>query len=166
MGELFVTFVEPEAAGATLRLLFEQVAGKHILRSASASPGGASIPGLEQLAAFAVALDDAAFLVEEARLRLQSAFLRQKEVAQLSEQHLVFDQNGVLRVTFPSGVMATIETGPDYPLGAGTVRLANIETMGVFSDNLQTARGLLSDCKTLTDYVQVLAAKFGAQKKK
>lgn len=163
-GDLLVSFVEPACEGATLRLCFHQVGGKQVLRSASSAKGPA-IPGLAELIAFAVSLDDAAFLVEETRLRLRCVALRNVEVEAIKQRHIVYDQNGILRITFPSGVMATLETGPDYPLGAGTVRVASIDTLGGFPDNVQSIRGLLDGCRTLADHVDKLAAKFASKKK-
>lgn len=160
-GQLRVSFVQPaEAVGSSILFGFEYLGGRAILRSASLD--GPSIPDARDLVAFSVALDDPAFLVEEVRLRLRCASLRTAEVDALkAARHIVFEQNGLLRFTFPSGVMATIETAPDYPLGVGSVRLASLDTMGLFSDNLQSARAMLSKCTTIKEHVETLASKFG-----
>jgi hypothetical protein len=76
------------------------------------------------------------------------------------DKYLVFDQGGLLRVTFATGVMVSLQTGPDYPFGIGGVRLVSLETMGVFPDDLHSCRILISSCSTLTQAVETLVGRF------
>ena len=127
------------------------------LVEASLSPADFAI---DDLLAFSVAINDASFLVSETRNRARCQMARAEEVLALSKKHLVFDDNARVRVTFVSGVIATLETGVDYPLGLGGVHLLSLDTMGVFSEDLPACRSMVHECSSLTQAVQVLAAKF------
>ncbi len=152
-GELCVELLGLETP-ATLVLRMDRVGGRSVLRGARLEPAGTA--AVEDLVAFAVALDDPAFLVEETRGRIRCSAQRRAEVAALGRVHLVFDQGATVRVTFPSGVMVALETGPDYPLGVGGVRLSALETMGVAKIKFERVRDVVAACATLTEAVQVL----------
>ena len=139
-----------------LVLRLERAGGRAALRGARLEPVGAA--AVEDLVACAVALDDAALLVQETRGRLRAVAARRAELAALGRRHLLFDQGAAVRVTFPSGAMAALETGPDYPLGAGGVRLAALDSMGLFADSLEDMQRLIAPCTTLTQAVDLLAA--------
>lgn len=112
------------------------------------------------LADLCIQLDDAAFLCSETRSRLRCWEERERESAALQKRHLIFDDGSKMRVTFASGVICTLETGPDYPLGVGKVHLAALDTMGVFQDDIHACRTLVTKCNTLTEAVDQLAARF------
>jgi hypothetical protein len=153
--ELRVALLGLEGEPALL-LRLERAGGRAVLRGARLEPPGAA--AVDDLVACAVALDDAALLVQETRGRLRAAAVRRSELAALAKRHLLFEQGPAVRVTFPSGAMAALETGPDYPLGVGGVRLAALDSMGLLPDSLEDMQRLVAPCATLSEAVDTLAA--------
>lgn len=145
----------------TMDIRFGRSGIRSALLSASIHPEGVRIADLVE---YCVSINDASFLVAQTLVRAQCHGLRAAEVAAISARHLCFDESASnrLRVTFPSGVIACIETGPDYPSGAGpsSVHLTSLDTMGIFADTLDQARALVGGCVTLTEMVDALATRF------
>ena len=167
-GEVEVTLLGTKGPDKVrLRFAGSRSGGRPSLRGAELVAGNevATDVKLDDVIALAVALDDPAFLIEQLRSRLRCARARAAEVATLSRSHLLFDQNGLLRVTFATGVMVSLLTGPDYPHGLGGIRLTALETMGVFSDDIQSCRVLTASCSSLTEVVQALSTRFAKKKK-
>lgn len=148
----------------SMRVEFDRVGMRPLLKGASITP---ATVGIIDIVEYCISINDPAFLISQTLIRARNHRARSLEVAEIAKRHLAYDDISTnrLRITFPSGVIAALESSPDYPsvISSTAVKLVALDTMGVANDSLaQTQAALVGSTQTLSEAVEALARKFTA----